>query len=132
MKTERESEVRQSRIGIVAAVTALLLLISCNGDPLNTGTVGSSSQAPTITSSPQSITAIPGQSATFTVSASGTSPLTYQWQRGGSDIAGATQASYTLPSVSASDSGAVFTATVSNTFGSVTSSGATLTVQTMQ
>jgi len=128
MKSLFESKVRQGAIWIVASAAALLLLISCNGDPLNTGSIGSSSGAPQITSEPQNVTASTGQSATFSVSASGTAPLTYQWLRDGNDIAGANQSSYTLPGVSTADSGAVFEVTVSNALGSVTSSGATLSV----
>ena len=40
---------------------------------------------------------IVGQAATFTVAANGTAPLSYQWQKGATPIAGATAASYTTP-----------------------------------
>ncbi len=73
-----------------------------------------------------------GQSATFTVTASGTAPLAYQWQRNGADIAGATAASYTLASPTLADNGAAFRAVVSNAFGSATSNAATLTVTSNQ
>jgi len=83
--------------------------------------------APSITSQPASVTVAAGQSATFRVSASGTTPLRYQWQRNGSNIANATSESYTLATSSA-DNGATFRAVVSNDFGSATSNAATLTV----
>jgi len=114
----------------VATAAALLLLVACNGDPLNTGSIGSgSSQAPIINTPPQNVTVAVGQTAIFTVSATGTAPLTYQWRRDGNAIAGATQATFTLASAQPTDSGAAFDVQVSNTFGSVTSSDAILTVQ---
>lgn len=86
------------------------------------------SQAPQITSHPSDRTVPVGGSATFTVSASGTAPLRYQWSRNGANITGATAASYTLSSATQGDDGAVFDVVVANEFGSATSDGATLTV----
>lgn len=83
---------------------------------------------PVVAVQPSSKTASVGESVTFSVSASGTPTPTYQWQRNGVAIAGATSASYVLPNVALSDNGAVFRVVVSNTAGSVTSSDATLTV----
>jgi glucose/arabinose dehydrogenase/regulation of enolase protein 1 (concanavalin A-like superfamily) len=94
--------------------------------------VGSAGQAPVIQQHPASITRGAGQSATFTVSASGTQPLSYQWQRNGGDIGGATGASYTIASVSAADNGATFRVRVTNGFGTATSDSATLTVPSNQ
>ncbi len=84
--------------------------------------------APAITTQPVNQSVTVGQAATFSVTASGTSPLTYQWSRGGNAINGATAASYTTAATAASDSGSVFTVTVSNAAGASTSSAATLTV----
>ena len=84
--------------------------------------------APTITTQPQSQTVKEGTAVTFSVVASGRAPLSYQWQRNGANIAGATSASYTLSSPTVADSGAQFRVVVTNTVGSVTSSAATLTV----
>jgi glucose/arabinose dehydrogenase len=86
------------------------------------------SPAPAITSHPQSVTVAPGQSATFTVTASGATPLAYQWQRNAVDIPGATSRSYTLASAQLSDSGARFRVRVTNTSGNALSNEATLTV----
>jgi hypothetical protein len=91
-------------------------------------TVNSAPVAPTITTQPSAQTVTAGQTATFTVVASGTAPLTYQWQKNGSDISGATTASYTSPVTTTADSGALFRVVVSNTAGSVTSNSAMLTV----
>jgi glucose/arabinose dehydrogenase len=90
------------------------------------------SQAPTITTHPASQTVSVGASATFSVSASGTPPLAYQWQRNGVNIAGATSPSYTLPSAAAGDNGARFRARVTNSFGTATSNEAVLTVTSNQ
>jgi glucose/arabinose dehydrogenase len=88
----------------------------------------SGSQAPSITTQPSSTTVSAGQPATFSVAASGTAPLSYQWQRNGANIAGATSSSYTLANTQLADSGSQFRCIVSNTSGSVTSGAATLTV----
>ena len=86
------------------------------------------SQAPAITQHPANRTVSVGQPASFTVGASGASPLSYQWQRNGANISGATSATYTLPTTALGDSGAQFRAIVSNASGSATSNVATLTV----
>jgi hypothetical protein len=115
---------------LAVAVSAMLLVVACNGDPLNASSTGGGAGAPQITTPPQSVTVATGQTATFTVSATGTAPLTYQWNRGGNAIAGATLSSYTLTTQS-TDTGATFNVVVSNSFGSVESSSATLTVTSM-
>src|SRR5204862_518296 len=93
-------------------------------------TVSATLVAPTITTQPASQTVTAGQTATFTVTAAGTAPLSYQWQKNGTTIGSATAASYTTPATTASDNGAQFTVVVSNAAGSVTSSAAALTVTT--
>ena len=85
-------------------------------------------QPPAVASQPSDTTVPVGGSASFSVSASGTPPLAYRWQRDGVDIPGATTATYTLPSAAASDDGARFQVVISNAYGSVTSRAATLTV----
>jgi hypothetical protein len=91
-------------------------------------TVNSSAVAPSITTQPSSATKTEGQTATFSVTASGTAPLTYQWRKNGVDIGGATSASYTTPATVLADSGASFTCVVTNGVGSATSNAAVLTV----
>ena len=90
------------------------------------------SQAPSITTHPSNRTVPTGGTATFTVAASGSPPLSYQWQRNGVDIPGATSASYSLSSVTAADNGTRFRARVTNGAGSVVSNEATLTVTANQ
>jgi hypothetical protein len=84
-----------------------------------------------ITQQPSSLTRMVGQSATFSVSATGAAPLTYQWRRNGVNIAGATSSSYTITSVAGSDNGAQFSCVVSNPYSTVTSNSATLTATVM-
>jgi len=94
-----------------------------------TGGTGSTATAPTITTQPASISVTVGATATFSVVATGTAPLSYQWSRGTATISGATAASYTTAPTVMTDNGAPFTVTVSNSVGSVTSTPpATLTV----
>lgn len=71
-------------------------------------------RAPMITTQPQPQSIFAGQTAQFTVLATGSAPLTYQWQRDGVAIAGATSESYTTPQAGLADDGALFSVIVSN------------------
>jgi hypothetical protein len=88
----------------------------------------SSPVAPTITTQPSNVTVNAGQTASFSVTATGTSPLSYQWRKNGTNISGATAASYTTPATVIGDSGSTFSVVVSNSVGGATSNNATLTV----
>src|SRR4029077_16243253 len=68
-------------------------------------TVNAAPAGPSITTSPTNQTVTAGQTATFTVVAAGTAPLSYQWQKNGVNIAGATATSYTTPATATSNSG---------------------------
>jgi hypothetical protein len=81
-----------------------------------------------ITLQPIGQTTSAGQSATFTVAANGTAPLTYQWQKNSTNIAGAAATSYTTPPTQPTDSGSIFQVVVGNSGGSITSASATLTI----
>ncbi len=83
---------------------------------------------PSITTQPASTTVSLGQVASFSVVASGTAPLGYQWAKGSTPIPGATSSTYTTPATSSADHGTTFTVTVTNGAGSVTSIPATLSV----
>jgi hypothetical protein len=91
-------------------------------------TVNAAAVAPSITTQPASQTVTAGQTATFTVAATGTAPLTYQWKKNGAAISGATSSTYTTPATTTSDNALQFTVVVSNSTGSATSSAAILTV----
>ena len=113
---------------VVLALAPLLLLNGCTGSVANVNGANPAPVSPAITTQPTNQTVVAGQAATFTVAASGTAPMSYQWQKNGANIAGATSSSYTTPATATADSGSTFDAVVSNSAGSVTSSAATLTV----
>ncbi len=76
---------------------------------------------------PQSQTVSAGSSVTFSVAASGTAPLSYQWTKGGLNIAGATSANYNITAAQAGEAGD-YAVVVTNVAGSVTSATTNLTV----
>jgi hypothetical protein len=86
-----------------------------------------SGTAPGITNQPQNQTVAAGSSATFTVTAGGSLPLSYQWQKATDDIPGATNSSYTISSAHLGDGG-VYSVKVWNPYGFILSSNALLTV----
>ncbi len=86
-----------------------------------------SSQKPVITNQPQGITVAQGNAATFSVTATGTAPLTYQWRKNSINISGANGNSYTINAVTPANAG-TYSAVVSNAAGNTTSNNATLTV----
>jgi beta-galactosidase len=94
----------------------------------NIATSVAAAKAPSITTQPVSSTVITGQTASFSVAASGTAALNYQWKKNGTAVSGATSANYITPATTSSDSGAQFTVVVTNAAGSVTSNPASLTV----
>jgi 6-phosphogluconolactonase (cycloisomerase 2 family) len=83
--------------------------------------------APTIVNQPASVLVNTGNTATVAVGAAGTGPLGYQWLRNGTPIGGATAAYYSIAAATSGDAGS-YSVQVSNSAGSVTSSGAVLTV----
>lgn len=85
--------------------------------------------APSITSHPSSQTKRVGESVTFSVTASGTAPISYQWRKDGSDITDATSSSYTISSITTDHAGS-YTCRVTDACGYVTSNAAILTVAT--
>ncbi len=96
--------------------------------PTPTATPTPTPAPPAITNQPRDVIVAVGQRAKFKVVASGEPPLLYQWAKNGSNIAGATRASYSTPPAVLADDGSLFTVTVSNVSGSVTSRSAKLTV----
>ncbi len=74
-----------------------------------------------ITVHPDSVTVNEGSPAQFLVVATGTKPLSYQWQRDTVSISGATDSMYTIAATVHADSGALFRCIVSNIAGNDTS-----------
>ncbi len=134
---------RKNGVNIAGATNAaytlnnIIITNAGNYDVVVTGTCGTVTSniatltvntAPAITTQPVSLTQCTGTNATFTVTATGTA-LTYQWQKGGVNIAGATNASYTINNIAPADA-ASYTVIITGTCGNITSNAATLTVNT--
>ncbi len=100
-------------------VTSLPATLTVN--PVTGGT------APAIVTHPVSVTAAPGGTVALTVVATGTPAPTYQWRRGTTALAGATDATLLLPAVDGNSAG-TFTAVITNNIDTLTSNPATLTV----
>jgi hypothetical protein len=119
---------RRAHVWLVLSAVAVVVGLGifeygCGGSNSNSG-----SGAPAITAQPSNQTVTAGQMATFSVTATGKSPLSYQWSKNGSAISGATSPTYTTPATTTADSGSSFQVAVSNSLGSVTSNSLTLTV----
>lgn len=82
---------------------------------------------PAINAQPFSRTNVPGDFATFSVTAGGTTPLHYQWRLDEIDIPGATRNSYQITNVTPGSAG-TYSVLLTNEFGSALSSNAVLTV----
>lgn len=121
--------------GFVAGINTLDFIVNNAGADVNPtglrvemrGTVELPDEAPSIVVQPTGGIAFAGEGFTLAVEAEGTSPLTYQWRRDGTNIASATQPTLTLESIAAAQQGQ-YTVVVSNAFGSVTSTAVTLIV----
>src|SRR2546421_30168 len=111
---------------VLLAIPLAIVNSGCSG--MVSGSTSAVQGAPSITAQPAGQTVTVGQTATFTVAATGTAPLSYQWRKNGVAIAGMTSSSYTIPAATTADNGAQFTVVLSNSVGSVTSSVAMLTV----
>jgi len=85
------------------------------------------SPPPTITTQPLDQTVTVGQGANFSVVASGSSTLTYQWTKNNVNIGGATSSTYSIPSTLLSNTG-TYAVIVTDVDGSTVSSNAVLTV----
>jgi hypothetical protein len=115
----------------LAIAAAIIAAAGCGGGSTaasNPNAPSVSAIAPSITTHPASQSVTQGTPATFTVAATGTAPLQYQWRKSAANIAAATSPTYTTPATTVADNGAMFDVVISNSAGSVTSSPATLTV----
>lgn len=94
----------------------------------NASIITSNAIAPAISTQPADVTVLNGRTATFTVSASGTAPLYYQWYKNGSKILAANTSNYWTPQNELADNGSIYTVQVSNSVNTVISNPAKLTV----
>lgn len=131
---------------ISGATSSVLLLTGVTGgnsgdyDVVVTGAAGStnslpaalavdtSSTAPIITGQPASVTNFPGTTVKFTVTATGTAPLSYQWNFYGTNLPGATTSALTLPTVTNENAGPYF-CSVQNSVGTRRSDTASLVIR---
>ena len=118
-------------ISAVSPGTAIITVAATDGSGVSATCTVTVYAKTTITTQPQSVTVTAGQSATFSVTATGGN-LRYQWQinsgNGWSDITGATDASYTIDRTTTAMSGNQYRCIVTGDSGETTSSAATLTV----
>lgn len=113
-------------IASLAVIAMAVLTNGCGSGPLTPQTPSS---PPSITTQPTSKSVALGEPATFSVAATGSGPLAYQWFWNGMKItANANGPSITLPPAVASDDQTNLSVTVSNDFGTVTSMAVTLSV----
>ncbi len=132
---------RKSGVNITSATAASFTINGVTAadaadyDVVATGSCGSATStaatltiniATAITTQPTNQASCVGGSVTFVVSATGTN-VTYQWQKGGVDIANAVAASYTINSIAAGDAD-TYAVVVTGSCGTVTSNNATLTI----
>ena len=133
-KIHRRADLAGASAALRCAVIALIVLctstLAACGGQSDPGSDSIPASAPAITVQPENQSVTLGATATFSVTASGTAPLSYQWLKNGTAIAGATSASYTTMATVSGDNGSTFSVQVSNTAGSATSTSATLTVTT--
>ena len=133
---------RRNGVNIPGAVGAAYLVLAGTVEASNTydvvitNTAGSVTSAAatvrtnvpvTVASAPAARSVVAGQPASFSVTAAGTGPFTYQWMKNGLNIVGATNSTYSLAAASTADAGS-YSVKVTNPVGSVTSSGALLSV----
>lgn len=118
-----------TRTNLTAANEGVYTVVATNsaGSATSNGAVLTVTSVPAFTIQPVSQGVTAGDAVTFVAAASGSPAPTYQWKKGGVVIAGATGASYTIPSV-ATVNGGSFSVVATNSIGAVTSNAAILTV----
>jgi hypothetical protein len=107
-------------------LTPVIFLPGCGSASNGSGNPGGG-VAPTITSQPTSANVNVGQSATFSLMATGTAPLSYAWTSNGMAV-GTNSSTYTISQTTSAENGAQIQVTVSNGAGSKASNIVTLTV----
>ena len=119
---------RFKSIAALAAGFILIALTACGGGGGNSSDKQVTPvEKPAITAPLANQSVKKGETATFTVTATGGGTLTYQWKKNDKTISGATSSNYTTPPTDSADNGAVFSVSVSNSTDTATGT-ATLTV----
>lgn len=113
--------------GTSASATLTINVAAASGGGGGGGGGGDTPVAPVVVSLTPSFSVVAGNPASFTVSASGTGTLSYQWRKGEAPISGATSATYSIASAQVADAGS-YSVVVSNSVGSTPSSTVTLSV----
>jgi hypothetical protein len=129
---QNQSSARQSRSNLCeswAPDIALAFLTVCACLMAGCSGFATASKAPVIVDQPSSQQIVVGQIARFGVNALGPGPMSYQWEKNGASIAGATSMSYVTSPTTAADDGAQVNVVVSNSWGCTSSLPATLTVR---
>ena len=106
-----------------------VVVANSGGNVTSSNAVLTVNTAPVITSQPSSNTVYASQSATFSVTATGASPLSYQWVFNGTNIANANTNAYTVTNAQTSNQGN-YAVVITNYLGSVTSINAGLLITT--
>jgi pectate lyase len=121
-----------TNVQVVNAGTYMVVVTNLAGSATSTNAIlmlNTNPVAPSFISQPASQIAVVGSTVSFSAQAAGTAPISYQWNRNGTPIAGATSTTLTLTNVQTTNAGS-YTLTASNSVGSVTSDAAVLTVTT--
>src|SRR5207302_1946402 len=126
--TLKDEDTVMNRLGAGLSLLLLAVGIESAGCAGNVASSNPPPAAPSIMTQAAGQTVTVGQTATDREGVACGAPLSYQWEKNGTAISGATSASYTTPATASADNGALFRVVVSNSVGSVTSSAATLTV----
>ena len=113
-----------------ALAATVLVLAACSGHSGSTlaQIEAAAAGAPAIIAQPQALAVHDGDPALFQIATTGTEPATYQWQRDGVPIPGATGRTYRLPATTAADHGVGFRVVVINEYGAVVSEIGSLSV----
>src|SRR5579863_2739117 len=128
LRKNRDGLMLRQLAGLAGTLPLIVLLAACGQVATSSlGDSGSSAAAPSITQQPTAQSVPAGTIASFSVTATGSTPLNYQWNKNGSAIPGATSPSYSTPAAP-EDDGAMFDVVVSNPVGSAQSSAAPLHV----
>ncbi len=127
VETESEDALRGRAAFLLLSLPAVAMTDAGCSHPMGEA-FGAPIEVPAITAQPASQAVAAGQTATFSVLATATSPLSYQWQKNDTAIGDAFGPSYTTPPTVAADSGERFRVVVTDSAGSVTSDEAILAV----